>query len=345
MRSPCGSDPEAGAAGDAGRSASRLKRLAALLLLLAGVVVLLEFGLRLAHDGGQIDPAMFAVAAEHPGYALRPNWEGRLRFGGRTTRIMVDAYGRRWTPGAVMDAVPHIHLVGDSQVFGWGLGQAETIAARLQAQLGSTARVFSHGVPGWGPIAYTSVLAQLPEQDLVVVVHSAQNDLTDVFDPRWRYEVRCGRLAGAGWLGRVIPCPLQELLLVQLLVAGQRHIIAPHKAVPLQFDPYASVAARVLHSRLMRLYEDASRRFGARLIFTYVPWDARLDPARLASFYPPLASAVSTVSWPDDCGVVAHLRATAAPFLPNDGHLSAAGADALAQCLGDVIRQRLQFGG
>jgi hypothetical protein len=63
-----------------------------------------------------------------------------------------------------------VFVIGDSQVFGWGLADAETIPARSQARVGPRCRFVNLGVPGYGPFAYADALRKLPEGASALVV-------------------------------------------------------------------------------------------------------------------------------------------------------------------------------
>jgi hypothetical protein len=328
------------ASGDPIHFARRFARAAALGV---AVALLVELFLRITLGKAPVDPPMFTWSSETPGYSLRHGWRGQVRSGDRTLQIEIDAAGRRVTPAAAADGATArtVHLVGDSQVFGWGLDQAETVAAALQRRLGPTALVLNHGVPGWGPFAYERQLHQIPLRDWVIVVHSEHNDLWDAFDERTRYPVVCHRLAD-GLLARALPCWVMETRLAEVLAGSLKHFAAPKRALPLQYDANSRTIATVLASRIDRLYERHRAMRMERLIFVFVPWDVPGIRERSVSFFPDTILSTATVDLPADCDVGRHLprQAMRDLVLPNDDHLSAVGADALAGCIAEVLQQR-----
>lgn len=94
---------------------------------------------------------------------------------------------RARTRRAAADATTSIVLLGDSVVFGWGVGDDETFAAQLERQLaaaaepGVTFAVRGVGLPGWNARNATAFLLDHLDRldpDLVVYV-PIPNDLTD----------------------------------------------------------------------------------------------------------------------------------------------------------------------
>jgi hypothetical protein len=111
------------------------------------------------------------------GVVLEPLSRARLRSKrGRISEVITSARGFRgaeWSPAGE----GRILLLGDSQIFGYGVDASEAIAARLAARTGS--EVLNAAVPTWGPIEYALAAEDLvPEQrpELVVFTVNAAND-------------------------------------------------------------------------------------------------------------------------------------------------------------------------
>ncbi|MEK9725425.1 MAG: SGNH/GDSL hydrolase family protein [Rhodospirillaceae bacterium] len=87
---------------------------------------------------------------------LRPGISGTMdnRVDFTAKAFTIDAAGDRRVPCAPVAGAQtkRIYLIGDSQTFGWGLGDEETWASRLQCRLQEAAadgfRVYNLGVPG-----------------------------------------------------------------------------------------------------------------------------------------------------------------------------------------------------
>src|SRR5436305_9913212 len=113
---------------------SRLRRLArkgVVLLLLAAVGLLVcEVALRLYYRLPLVE-RYFAPAGNSAGYGLAASQSYEYLHNGRRVTVTTDAEGHRVVPGAP-NAAPHtLYVIGDSQAFGWGLSDAETVPARL----------------------------------------------------------------------------------------------------------------------------------------------------------------------------------------------------------------------
>ncbi len=311
---------------------------------LVSVAILLacEAGAWAVLGGRSLSPAVFERDPDGRGHRLSPNAASRVRLLGRDALVSVDAAGHRRTIGAPRaDAgVISVHLVGDSQVFGWGLGDDETIASRLQAELGAGFRVVNHGVPGTGPFAYQAAIARIPAQEWTVVVHTEENDLWDAYGMAQNTSVRCGYLAPA--LAGGLPCPVLGSRLFQ--VAGRLYegLYYKYRPAPLGYHPYARLATSVLLQRATALYADARGQRGPRIVFTYVPWVARYAADRLPTYFPPPVSPERPLGFPDDCGAEAAFQGGGRElYLDGDSHLSGEGAGRLAGAMARELRRRL----
>jgi len=140
------------------------------------------------------------------GVRLRPHGEMRLSFGGNpVTTVKTNSEGFRgadWpAPGP-----DEVLVVGDSQVFGLGVEEQQTTAARLGEKLGG-ARVINAGVPTYGPHEYEKVIERLVaarKPRRVVYVVNLSNDLFEAARPnRERHAV------WDGWAVRKETAPTQ----------------------------------------------------------------------------------------------------------------------------------------
>jgi hypothetical protein len=140
------------------------------------------------------------------GTRLEPGASGRVQVArGRVTAFRINAAGFRGAelPTPVRDEVL---VVGDSQVFGLGVEESETFAARLAERSGRS--VINAGVPTYGPPEYHAVSARLLAErksgTLVYVVNVA-NDLFEAQRPnRERHAV------WDGWAVRIETAPLSQ---------------------------------------------------------------------------------------------------------------------------------------
>lgn len=118
------------------------------------------------------------------GLHLRPGARQKVVFGGApVTSVRTNREGFRgedWpAPGGDETLV-----VGDSQAFGLGVEEGETLAAALGQKLGTPVR--SAAVPTWGPVEYERVIARLAGERRprrVVLVINTYNDFFEVDRP------------------------------------------------------------------------------------------------------------------------------------------------------------------
>jgi len=137
------------------------------------------------------------------GVRLEPDASTHLRSRtGRVTAIRTNARGFRGPDRAPADPartgpVPgRVLLLGDSQVFGYGVEEADALAARLEAELGPGHEVVDASTPTWGPPEYVRITAELvPElrPAVVVLVANVANDWAEArVDNRLRTTARDG---------------------------------------------------------------------------------------------------------------------------------------------------------
>jgi hypothetical protein len=239
-----------------------------------------------------------------------------------------------------------VHLVGDSQVFGWGLSDDETLAARLQRLLGPGVQVVNHGVPGFGPTDYLNTLAGLPATEPVVVVHTEENDTWDAYRIFRNAHATCGYVSTFSADATTLRCAWMNLRLVQLGAELWDRSQRSEHPTPLGFSALSTVAATVLNQRIETGYADERRKRDADLIFAVVPWKGRLDASWRAHSLPSPLPDVATLPSPfPDATQATRLLAAgggAQPlYLEGDSHLSPAGAVRLALLLKPLVDARL----
>lgn len=142
------------------------------LAVVGGLVVgsLIAEGAFWLRDDGAFPHVNFYRPDAELGVRLRPGATMRFRFRDNpTTDIAVNQQGYRgadW-PNSVENAVL---VVGDSQVFGLGVNDDETMAAQLAELTGRA--VLNGGVPTYGPAEYQAVVReQLEARDVTTVVY------------------------------------------------------------------------------------------------------------------------------------------------------------------------------
>jgi hypothetical protein len=131
------------------------------------------------------------------GIALRPDVDERIpiALSGQTVRVHTRGNGRLL--GFRDDGFQgglRIAILGDSYVFGYGVDQGETFAARLEERLrrrGIAADVINAGVPGYAGMQERILLEKhvLPLHPALVLVGVYENDVRDSVElshKRWR---------------------------------------------------------------------------------------------------------------------------------------------------------------
>jgi hypothetical protein len=261
-------------------------------------------------------------------YGLMPSLKYAYVHHGTRVGITTDENGCRVVPGvSATGAVQVLHVVGDSQVFGWGLSDEATLPAALQRELGRSWRVVNHGVPGYGPFAYVQVIATLPPDDPVLLVFTEANDLEDAFTVVPPARARAGYLVPKNLLGEHLP---EAVLSSYLLAAFTEWWVAlggGRLPLPLGYHPHTKAAAAVLEYRVSNLYAELRERRGGRLAACVIPWDASILPARLAHYRPRVTHVERHAGLPGDDSLREAFRQHPHPgrlFL-EDYHLSAEG--------------------
>ena len=322
--------------------------LAAKVLLAIGIgLATLEVTLRLAWGEREMVPRYFISVDPLPGFALAPGVVRHYIHDSRSVTVTTDDMGKRQVacaPASGYETV--VHLVGDSQVFGWGLTDEETIAVRLQEKLGNRFRVVNHGVPGYGPFAYRLMLNQISFQDIVILAFSEQNDLWNAYSAVASATARHGYLIQRTFLGENLPAFVLHSRVFQISSLLKIRFFNRLRALPMPYNPYVQAGAKVLMYRVESLYVGQKQSRGNRMIFVSIPWDAAILPARARRYSPYVFPPRLFVQFPDDCHLASRFRSHPDPatlYLPTDNHLAAAGAEFAAQIFAETIRERLRL--
>jgi hypothetical protein len=292
------------------------------------VLLLLVLGELVARMATQ-PPDVPAFEASMDGKDLRliPGVSGRAHMYGRTIDISIDAQGHRITVGAPNNARYRLDLIGDSQIFGWGLSDSETIASRLQALLGADWQVVNHGVPGIGPLQYARILDSVPKDAEVLLVFTELNDLWDTYGVS-THVTRCGFLSSAAWPRSSLICPILNLREVQMGFLAYTNIMRRRALAPIGFHPSSGVAARILAQRVRSMFVKDGVRVHPHMHFAVLPWDGRYN-AQSRQDYFPAADPDAPRYFDDDYDLISAFAQAADPpalFLPDDPHLAARGA-------------------
>lgn len=348
-------------------------KLAAALVSLVAALAIGEGLATWAFDGAYPTLNLYEADARY-GVRLTPDADTRVASpSGVITDIHTNALGFRgpeW-PAPATSVVPgRILIVGDSQVLGWGVPEAQTFAARLRA---SGFEVLAAGVPTWGPGEYAAAIAELAPRyrpERVVMLLNAANDWDEAPVPNLRRTT-----ARDGWarvpLGPADMLPPTGFPLRRFLL-GRSHLVL---AFRLLGEPRRAERPSALPGELARrffddldkhLRDDAPFRSllgrhlararsvcasaGCELVPVYLPMDLQIDRGEWRKYgvaprdvAPTLAlEARVRADAPDVIDLRPALAAISpGAFLPDDYHLSAAGHAAVAAAISTAIRERL----
>jgi hypothetical protein len=315
-----------------------------LMIKVIGVLIcsllLLELLLRVLFGNLEFTPSVFAPREIYSGYGLRVGAISHVRQFGEALTIGTDTDGRRVTINAIAGRVP-IHIIGDSQVFGWGLSDDQTIASQLQQRVGPHYQIINHGVPGYGPLDYITVLNAIPRGDMTIVLHTEENDLWDSYGLQHDTKAVCGYMSTTS-VSRASPCIVMHSRLMQFALEWLDQSAHKLKETPLGMSDSTRVAGRVTAFRVHHLYDHERQARGACLQFSVVPWKARYDIEWRTVYAPPPLEPVkgSTLEFDDDLNMLAHFDdagKTDPLYIKGDPHLSAAGAKVIASVLATAI--------
>jgi len=286
------------------------------------------------------DVPAFEASMDGKDLRLIPGVSGRAHMYGRTIGISIDAQGHRATVGAPDEtsARHRLDLIGDSQIFGWGLSDSETVASRMQARLGADWLVVNHGIPGIGPLQYAHILESVPKDAEVLIVFTELNDLWDTYGVS-SHVSRCGFLSSAAWPPSRLICPILNLRTVQLGFLAYTNMMRRRALAPIGFHPSSGVAAQILAQRVRSMFVKEGLRVHPHMHFAVLPWDGRFN-AQSRQDYFPAANPDAPRYFDDDYDLISAFARAADPpglFLPGDPHLSARGAAFCADLIAPYI--------
>jgi hypothetical protein len=329
-----------------------------------------------------------AAASHHHAYAFLNVFEADARFGvrlaagahtrtrsrlGRVTDVAINAQGFRgpdWSPAPSDRTLPRrALLLGDSQVFGYGVAWETSLAPQLARALGGDAEAYAAAVPTWGPTEYVRALEDLApayRPGLVIFVANAANDWFETSVDNTRRTV-----ARDGWAERLtLPRTTPRWFPGRSFVMGRSHLMLAARELFAHAveagPPPAEMATRLLselprlgrpHGRLRSrmtphlLAADAlCQRLGCRVVAVALPLDVQVHPGEWAKYHSPPQDLRATerlltdfIADAGDAGLLAvdllgPLRAASpGAFLPDDYHLSPAGHRAAARAIAAAL--------
>ena len=292
---------------------------------------------------------------------------------GHVTEVHTNALGFRgadWTPAPAATPVPgRVLLLGDSQVFGYGVAESDGMASRLQALLGSGHEVLNAAAPTWGPHEQVLALDELGptyRPETVVFFANVANDWFEAKRPNVERTT-----ARDGWAAFVLQgqpevteFPGRSWLMGRShLVFGVRELLA-HSAGP---PPQQAVSAARLLSDLPHLTRPDGRyrsrltaalmatrarcrALGCRVIAAGLPMDVQVHPSEWKKYASDRVDLRPTEALLDlFVGEARHhgvrtvdlraplLAASPGAFLPDDYHLSPRGHSAVAGALARAL--------
>lgn len=316
-----------------------------LMLLLVALVALLAAEVMLRSTRADRLPAFFA-ATHAPGgvptYGLRADTTQVYLHRNREVQVTIGPNGMRMH-GTAAGGIP-VHMIGDSQVFGWGLNDTETIPALVQASLGAAFQVINHGLPGGGPHYYASELARLPPTDAAVVVFTETNDLQDTYSPLPFAVEHCGFIVVPNGFAHHMPCFVLRSQLYGLLVDWSQEFLPAPIPLPLCYNPHLQVPCSLaMYRALDRVSQLAARRTGPTIFLT-IPWEGRVDPEARLNYRPLVSQPISFAGkqeWPHYAAALDALnRLGPSVYQVGDHHLSGTGARAIAGLAVELVCTR-----
>lgn len=279
-------------------------------------------------------------------YRLRSNLDLTFTTSEFSTRIQTNDLGLRDPAWSTEEKRPVVLLVGDSFVFGHGVEQADTFAARLQESLGPGVRVVNSGHPGWDT---RNELAWLETQGptfhpQVVVLGVVLNDILGNSG-----EFRFSPTA-QGWLRHLpfksLGATLQYLMDDPLFVLFRLGFDVPYGAVDhvdcLRKD--RCVKGWQTTASLIQRFADGARRMGARPILAHLPTRPEIvrETGR-AAYEPGLANdKLAAIAQASAIAFVAVTGLTPDYFYPQDGHWNAQGHQAATRALTPMVKNLLE---
>jgi hypothetical protein len=346
---------------------------AVLVLSVLGALAIAETGAALLHQRAYPFLNLFQADPRY-GVRLRPDASTRVRSrNGTITPIATNALGFRgpeW-PSSPPTA-ERVLLLGDSQVFGFGVPHEHTFGARLAAQTG--AEVLNAAVPSWGPAEFQQAVIDLAPRFRPTTVIYVANLANDWFENAVANSKRTTALDG--WAVRysdeaqpVLAFPGREFLLgrshlvlaVRQLAEHQRMMrdggMPADTATTLARDlPQLSRPSGAHRSRLTPSLMEvlrSCRGLGCSVVAVALPIDVQVDAREWKKYRGAPIDLSGTErlleDWVDDArqaglpaiNLLPVLRdASPGAFQDDDYHLSARGHAAIAGALAKIMRDR-----
>lgn len=226
------------------------------------------------------DPDLgFRLKPRYRGRSTQVNEDGTLNY---DVIYSIDSKGRRLTPGQTRPRPHTILLLGTSDVFGHGLNDQETIAARIAAH-NSGYRAFTYGLDLWGPVNLLKLVLsprfaddlEIGEGDEILYVFSELHLLRLTGDlriyrsfPWWpqflpRAQVKNGELLVDGWLSDE-PVHALKFLLGRSSILSLLNFQLPQTYTQEHFDLFALI--------FLKMKQRFEEKFpGARFTVLFLP--------------------------------------------------------------------------
>jgi hypothetical protein len=342
---------------------------------LAAGLCLAEGAAGAVHHGAYPFLNIFEADADF-GVRLRAGASTRTRSrGGTVTAVTTNEQGFRGPSWVLPDGDEPVRgrtlLLGDSQMFGYGVAYERGTAAALSRLSGG--EVLDGAVPTWGPTEYPLAIERLAPRyrpEAVVLVLNVANDWFETSTPNTRRTT-----ARDGWAARPQASAASEpaprwfpgrdfvmgrshlVLLTRELWAFRGERMAPQAEGALRVGreaPRLAAQHRAGTAPIMRHVREARaacERWRCRLLIAALPLDAQVDAGEWAKYRTAprrldgadaLIDAFSADLARDGSALIdlrAPLRAASpGAFLPDDYHLSPAGHEAVGRALADALR-------
>lgn len=314
--------------------------------LVLGAVLLTEVLLLAYYNAAHLSPPIYEKSDDKMLYALKPAVHAKIFSHDRFWQVTTNQAGQR----SVDDRGDHsraeakndrgtLHLIGDSQVFGWGLSDHETLGYQLQQELRSSGqRVKNHGVPGYGPYEYLEVMASIPKQDKVVLFLTEENDTWDAYKIFKTGKIRCRFLVSYGGMEFLHQwCFVLRSRIVQTLLALLEDSSRKYMPTPIGFSDVSIISWQVLTSRIYGLLGEEIKSRGTNILVATIPWKGRYDKEWSARYRPiPNVADAHYRTFPfsdglDTVGLFYRLKDQQDLYIKGDSHLSTSGVDVLTQ--------------
>jgi hypothetical protein len=257
-------------------------------------------------------------------------------------------------------------LLGDSQMFGYGVAYAESTAAELERRLPRVV-VLDAAMPSWGPAEYRLALEEIgpayrPRH--VLFVANAANDWFETVSNARRttardgWAARAGAPAGRAFPGRAALLGSSHLVFAIRRVAhyvGDAELGTTDSAFLLGRD--ISPLRHAERARASRIFEALSgvaaacRKLGCKVVAAALPLDVQVDAAEWQKYRTAPRDLSDTEPLLEDflegaralgAGTVNLLpvlrRAQPGAFLDDDYHLSPRGHRAVAEAMAGAMR-------